>query len=155
MSSSLAIFRFCGVRCGLLLSGSFGRLLLKQKLKNNKQKNNRIWRTNFFCSATVSLSVQSYLIATWLCCFWFRLRMYTKLFKLSRRLAAVSKYENCQIVHIKFLIKFIHYKMLEMQVEFDVVMDKSLETYKKLPDEDSGKIDSRQNNNVSSKCIIN
>lgn len=82
--------------------------------------------------------------------------MYTTLFKLSRRLAAVSKYENCQIVHIiKFLIKFIHFEMLEMQVEFDVVMDKSLETYKKLPDEDSGNIDSRQNNNVSSKRIIN
>lgn len=43
--------------------------------------------------------------------------------------------------------------MLETQVKFDVVMDKSLETYKKLPDEDTGNIESRPNNNVSSKWI--
>lgn len=49
--------------------------------------------------------------------------------------------------------------MLETRVEFGATainaMDEPMETYKKLPDEDSGNNESSRSNHVSSMSIIN
>lgn len=77
---------------------AFGRLLCRNEKIDAARKFVFFF---YFCSLTVCPLVHPYLIMFCLYCFWFRLRMMcTTFFELSRRLAAVSKCENCRAVHI-------------------------------------------------------